>query len=80
LNQKPDKENAMNIDIGIEANKLQEIASGLSPVLADSHKLCLKTRNFHWNVTGPMFQTLHLMFETQYDESRQMHTPPKERR
>lgn len=58
----------MNIDIGIEANKRQEIASGLSRVLADSYTLYLKTHNFHWNVTGPMFQTLHLMFETQYNE------------
>jgi len=58
----------MNIDIGIDANKRQEIASGLSRVLADSYTLYLKTHNFHWNVTGPMFQTLHLMFETQYNE------------
>jgi starvation-inducible DNA-binding protein len=58
----------MNIDIGIETNKRQEIASGLSRVLADSYTLYLKTHNFHWNVTGPMFQTLHLMFETQYNE------------
>jgi starvation-inducible DNA-binding protein len=58
----------MNIDIGIEANKRQEIASGLSRVLADSYTLYLKTHNFHWNVTGPMFQTLHLMFETHYNE------------
>ncbi len=58
----------MNIDIGIEANKRQEIAGGLSRVLADSYTLYLKTHNFHWNVTGPMFQTLHLMFETQYNE------------
>jgi starvation-inducible DNA-binding protein len=58
----------MNIDIGIEANKRQEIAYGLSRVLADSYTLYLKTHNFHWNVTGPMFQTLHLMFETQYNE------------
>jgi starvation-inducible DNA-binding protein len=58
----------MNIDIGIEANQRQAIASGLSRVLADSYTLYLKTHNFHWNVTGPMFQTLHLMFETQYNE------------
>ncbi len=58
----------MNIDIGIEANKRQEIASGLSRVLADTYTLYLKTHNFHWNVTGPMFQTLHLMFEVQYNE------------
>jgi starvation-inducible DNA-binding protein len=58
----------MNIDIGIEATKRQDIASGLSRVLADSYTLYLKTHNFHWNVTGPMFQTLHLMFEAQYNE------------
>ena len=58
----------MNIDIGIEANKREEIAAGLSRVLADSYTLYLKTHNFHWNVTGPMFQTLHLMFEAQYNE------------
>jgi starvation-inducible DNA-binding protein len=58
----------MNIDIGIEANKREKIAGGLSRVLADTYTLYLKTHNFHWNVTGPMFQTLHLMFETQYNE------------
>ncbi|MDX2055117.1 MAG: Dps family protein [Polyangiaceae bacterium] len=58
----------MNIDIGIEATKRQEIATGLSRVLADTYTLYLKTHNFHWNVTGPMFQTLHLMFETHYNE------------
>jgi starvation-inducible DNA-binding protein len=58
----------MSIDIGIEANKRQEIANGLSRVLADTYTLYLKTHNFHWNVTGPMFQALHLMFETQYNE------------
>lgn len=58
----------MNIDIGIEATKRQEIANGLSRVLADSYTLYLKNHNFHWNVTGPMFQTLHLMFEAHYNE------------
>ncbi len=58
----------MKIDIGIEANKREEIAGGLSRVLADTYTLYLKSHNFHWNVTGPMFQTLHLMFETQYNE------------
>ncbi len=58
----------MNIDIGIEAAKREEISQGLSRVLADTYTLYLKTHNFHWNVTGPMFQTLHLMFETQYNE------------
>jgi starvation-inducible DNA-binding protein len=58
----------MDINIGIEPAKRKEIAAGLSRVLADSYTLYLKTHNFHWNVTGPMFQTLHLMFETQYNE------------
>jgi starvation-inducible DNA-binding protein len=58
----------MKIDIGIESAKREQIAAGLSRVLADSYTLYLKTHYFHWNVTGPMFQTLHLMFETQYTE------------
>ncbi len=58
----------MQINIGIEAEQRQQIAAGLSRVLADSYTLYLKTHNFHWNVTGPMFQTLHTMFETQYNE------------
>ena len=58
----------MKIDIGIEATKREEIAGGLSRVLADTYTLYLKTHNFHWNVTGRMFQTLHVMFETQYTE------------
>ena len=58
----------MKIDIGIEENARTEIASGLSRLLADTYTLYLKTHNFHWNVTGPMFQTLHLMFEQQYNE------------
>ena len=58
----------MDIDIGIEESRRQEIAAGLSRVLADSYTLYLKTHNFHWNVTGPMFQTLHLMFEEHYNE------------
>lgn len=58
----------MNIDIGISQPHREEIAQGLSHLLADTYTLYLKTHNFHWNVTGPMFQTLHLMFETQYNE------------
>lgn len=58
----------MNINIGIAQENREEIASGLSRLLADTYTLYLKTHNFHWNVTGPMFQTLHLMFETQYTE------------
>ena len=57
-----------NIDIGIKEDDRKAIADGLSHLLADTYTLYLKTHNFHWNVTGPMFQTLHLMFETQYTE------------
>ena len=56
------------IDIGINDEDRKSIANGLSRLLADTYTLYLKTHNFHWNVTGPMFQTLHLMFETQYNE------------
>jgi starvation-inducible DNA-binding protein len=58
----------MPINIGIEEADRREIADGLSRLLADTYTLYLKTHNFHWNVTGPMFQTLHLMFEEQYTE------------
>ena len=56
------------IDIGIPEQERTAIAEGLSRLLADTYTLYLKTHNFHWNVTGPMFNTLHLMFETQYTE------------
>lgn len=56
------------IDIGISEELRQEIGAGLSRLLADTYTLYLKTHNFHWNVTGPLFNTLHLMFETQYNE------------
>ncbi|TXI49971.1 MAG: DNA starvation/stationary phase protection protein [Lysobacter sp.] len=59
---------APKIDIGISANDRKKIAEGLSRFLADSFTLYLKTHNFHWNVTGPMFNTLHVMFEGQYTE------------
>ena len=62
------KAGAMPINIGIEEKDRQEIADGLSRLLADTYTLYLKTHNYHWNVTGPMFQTLHLMFEQQYNE------------
>ncbi len=58
----------MKIDIGIDDRSRKEIAGGLSRLLADTYTLYLKTHNFHWNVTGPMFNTLHLMFEQQYTE------------
>ena len=56
------------IDIGISEKDRARIAEGLSRLLADTYTLYLKTHNFHWNVKGPMFQTLHLMFEAQYNE------------
>ncbi|TVP87857.1 MAG: DNA starvation/stationary phase protection protein [Pseudomonadaceae bacterium] len=58
----------MKIDIGIQESDRADIAQGLSHLLADTYTLYLKTHNFHWNVKGPMFQTLHLMFETHYTE------------
>ncbi len=58
----------MKLNIGIEESARKAIAEGLSHLLADSYTLYLKTHNYHWNVTGPMFQTLHMMFETQYTE------------
>ena len=58
----------MKIDIGIDDANRAEIAAGLGRLLADSYSLYLQTHNFHWNVTGPMFQTLHVMFEAQYTE------------
>lgn len=59
---------APRIDLGIPEAKRKKIAAGLSKLLADTYTLYLKTHNYHWNVTGPMFQTLHLMFEEQYNE------------
>lgn len=58
----------MKIDIGISEEHRQQIAIGLNHLLADTYTLYLMTHNFHWNVKGPMFNTLHLMFETQYNE------------
>ena len=59
---------APEIDIGLSTAERRKIAEGLSRFLADAYTLYLKTHSFHWNVTGPMFNTLHLMFETQYTE------------
>lgn len=56
------------MDIGITKKDREKIAEGLSRLLADSFTLYLKTHNFHWNVTGPMFNTLHVMFMDQYTE------------
>lgn len=63
------KDKILKIDIGIDKEQRKAIAKGLSRLLADEYTLYLKTHNFHWNVTGPMFNTLHLMFETQYTEA-----------
>ncbi|MDR2239269.1 MAG: DNA starvation/stationary phase protection protein [Zoogloeaceae bacterium] len=65
---KAKKNAAPAIDIGISAGDRGKIAKGLSRLLADSYTLYLMTHNFHWNVTGPMFNTLHLMFMQQYTE------------
>jgi starvation-inducible DNA-binding protein len=56
------------IDVGIQEKDRKEISQGLSKFLADTYTLYLKSHNFHWNVVGPMFQTLHLMFEQHYNE------------
>lgn len=58
----------MDINIGITADHRKAIAAGLSKMLATTYSLYMKTHNFHWNVTGPHFQSLHAMFETQYTE------------
>jgi starvation-inducible DNA-binding protein len=58
----------MKIDIGIPEQNRKEISQGLSRLLADTYTLYLKTHNYHWNVTGSMFRTLHLMFEQHYNE------------
>lgn len=57
-----------NIDIGISEEHRLNVAAGLKKLLADSYTLYLQTHNFHWNVTGPQFRTLHLMFEEHYTE------------
>src|SRR3954469_20526706 len=59
---------ALAISIGISEADRRKIAQGLSHLLADTYTLYLTTHNFHWNVTGPMFSSLHVMFETQYTE------------
>src|SRR5690625_7058003 len=57
-----------SVNIGIDADSREAIAKGLSRLLADTYTLYLTTHNFHWNVTGPMFTTPHIMFEEQYTE------------
>lgn len=59
---------AQQVNIGIDETQRKDIAAGLSRLLAYSYTLYLKTHNYHWNVTGPMFNTLHLMFEEHYTE------------
>jgi len=59
---------ASSINIGIAEKDRKKIAQGLSALLADSYTLYLMTHNFHWNVTGPQFNSLHLMFMAQYTE------------
>ena len=59
---------SQTIDIGISEPDRKRISDGLSRLLADTYTLYVKTHNFHWNVTGPLFNTLHLMFEQQYTE------------
>ncbi len=63
------KTDTSGINIGLSEKDRRNIADGLARMLADTYTLYLKTHNFHWNVTGPMFQTLHLMFMTQYTET-----------
>ena len=58
----------MDLNTGISRDDREAIATGLSRLLADSYTLYLKTHNYHWNVTGPQFNTLHQMFEDQYTE------------
>jgi starvation-inducible DNA-binding protein len=65
---KAKKSSAPKIDIGISTDERAKIAQGLADLLADSYTLYLMTHNFHWNVTGPMFNSLHIMFMEQYTE------------
>ncbi len=58
----------MSIEIGIEESKRQDVAEALKKTLADTYAVYMKTHGYHWNVTGPEFRTLHLMFEEQYTE------------
>lgn len=67
------------MDTGIKAKDRAKIAEGLSRLLADTYLLYLKTHNFHWNVEGPMFQTLHVMFMGQYTEAWNAVDPIAER-
>ena len=66
--KKASESSETDINTGLEPASRADIAEGLSHLLADTYTLYLKTHNFHWNVKGPMFNTLHLMFEGQYTE------------
>jgi len=69
MSKKPNKSgSAPHVNIGISDDNRAKIAGELSKVLADSYTLYLMTHNFHWNVTGPLFNTLHVMFMEQYTE------------
>jgi starvation-inducible DNA-binding protein len=68
MKAKQKQSKAPQIDIGLSEGERAKIAAGLSGLLADSYTLYLMTHNYHWNVTGPMFNTLHLMFMEQYTE------------
>lgn len=61
----------MDVNTGIAESDRKEIAEGLSALLADTYTLYVKTHGYHWNVSGPMFRSLHLMFEEQYTELQQ---------
>jgi starvation-inducible DNA-binding protein len=65
---KSKKTETLSMDIGIPEESRKKIAAGLSALLADSYALYLMTHNFHWNVTGPQFNSLHAMFMAQYTE------------
>lgn len=60
----------MDVNTGLDAEARRDLAAGLSRLLADTYTLYLKTHGYHWNVTGPMFRSLHLMFEEEYLELR----------
>ena len=64
----PVPQDSATIEIGISTEDRQAVSDALSKLMADTYSLYLQTHNFHWNVEGPMFNTLHLMFETQYNE------------
>lgn len=60
----------MDVNTGLDKEARRDLAAGLSRLLADTYTLYLKTHGYHWNVTGPMFRSLHLMFEEEYLELR----------